>query len=484
MKLSSGRLFSILAFVAMLQSCSMVLKTPKALYIHHYSKDESGSQRILNSDYYFYDSHSSWVDDKTIYRTKDSIIEDISIFLSNNDPSFHSFSASRYFIQRNPDQSRQFKQPGVPDNVYVRNNQDTSQTNIELLGFSYLYIDTVHKRSYLFEHESEGSYVSTSEVSISHESDSISYERILELSPEVIDFFRQAIIELGDSIELTTIPPLPDFNACTLKESRYSLIQNVSGPDGNKKAIYIDSVLVEGKYEVSQREERYFLLEENDPKQGYKFKRYNANHYVERHVLPNEVSPYYELIYDLSPDGKDTTYKSELTVSKDGRLYCYKIIEQGHFSQKSGPKDRRQPIVKREMYFWFNPRKSRMVRKRYVAYTDKGHRLEKEWLPSKNYKVITNLDTIPELSGSQKYDLVPKDAHEPSYPYFNSLRYRKHKSSGKSQRYYQKQMIKNLRKRSDLLEKDRKAGYEKRISMERLEVYEIFERKEESKRSL
>jgi hypothetical protein len=86
-----------MVLAAMLQSCSIMMKTPKALYIHHFSaQDETGSQRILNSEYYFYDSNSSWVDDKTIYRTKDSIIEDISIFLSNNDPSFHSFSASRY----------------------------------------------------------------------------------------------------------------------------------------------------------------------------------------------------------------------------------------------------------------------------------------------------------------------------------------------------------------------------------------------------
>lgn len=478
MKLSRGRLFPFLALVAMLQSCSMVSKTPKAFYIHYLTPAaDSGTQRIWKSEYYFYNKSSALNYDKAIVRNKDSVLEDISFSLGSGETSSHSFSASLYYMDRVPHLSQSMRYPGIAENVFVHNHDSTAMPKrIELLDFNYFYADTLHGISYAFEHESEGSYVSTSEVSISHESESISFDRILELSPEVIDFFRQAIIDLGDSIDLTTIPPMTDLSACPLKESRFSLIQNVSGPDGNKKAIYIDSVLVEGKYEVSQREERYFLLEENDPKEGYKFKRYNANHYVERHVLPNEVSPYYELIYDLSPDGKDTTYKSELTVSKDGRLYCYKIIEQGHFSQKSGPKDRRQPIVKREMYFWFNPRKSRMVRKRYVAYTDKGHRLEKEWLPSKNYKVITNLDTIPELSGSQKYDLVPKDAHEPSYPYFNSLSNKKHKSSGKSPHDEHKQMIKNLRKHTELLEKDRKAGYEKRISMERQEVYEIFER--------
>lgn len=475
MKLSGGILFPILALVAMLQSCSMVMQSPKAFYVHQLSSDDgSGSQRIWKSDYFFFDQYSTWVDEKTIYKTKDTILDDISIFLSDADPSFHSFSASLDILQLDPHPRQPTKHPGMPENVFVQNYRDTSQTSIELLSFSYLYFDTLQKRSYLFEHASESSYVSTNELSVSQDSDSISYERILELSPEVIAFFRQAIMDLGDSIELTMIPAMPNLGNCPLKESQTTIIQNFSSSDGNKKGIYIDSVLVEGKYEVSQREEIFFLLEENDPKVGYKFKRYNANHYVERRVLPNEVSPYYELIYDLSPDGKDTTYKSELTVSKDGRLYCYKIIQQGHFSQKSGPKDLRRPIVKREMYFWFNPRKSRMVRKRYVAYTDQGHRLEKEWLPSKNYKILTNLDTIPEVSGNQKYELVPEGVHEPSYPYFNSLHYKKHKSSGNSPHDEHKQMIKNLRKHTKLIEKDRKAGYEKRISMERLEVYEVY----------
>jgi hypothetical protein len=316
--------------------------------------------------------------------------------------------------------------------------------------------------------------VGLNEITVSHEGDSISYERILDISPEIIEFFRQMIFKYGDSIELLMIPALPDLGNCKLKESRFTIIESCNNSEGNKKDIYIDSIFINGFFEVTRKEDFYFLHEENDPLGGYKYKRYTPNQYLERHFLPNEVSPFYELIYYKSPNSNDTTFKSELSVTRIGGRDCYKLTQKGHLSKKSGPNDLRLPIVKREMYFWINSRKQSIVRKRYVAYTEQNHRLEKEWITSNKYKIITFLDTIHEVSGNLKYDIVPEDPHEPQYPYFNSLSNQKHKSSRKTHHDQNKQLIKSIRKQSTELEKDRGIGYEKRISSDSNEMYEIY----------
>jgi hypothetical protein len=231
----------------------------------------------------------------------------------------------------------------------------------------------------------------------------------------------------------------------------------------------VDSVL-----EVNHSEDFYFLFEETDSEGRTIFKRYTSSYYREAHYLPKEVSPFYEQKYSLAPNGIDTTFSSELSVSKDGRLDVYKIVHKGQLTKKSGPNDLRLPIVRREMYFWLNPRKNRIVKKRYVAFTDQNHRLEKEWITSKDYKIIAFMDTIPEVSGKQKYDIVPTNAHEPQYPFYNSLSTKKQKARGKSHRYHNRKMAQNLRKRTTPLEKNRKKGYEKRFYAESNEMFEII----------
>lgn len=312
------------------------------------------------------------------------------------------------------------------------------------------------------------------DLTIRYESDTLTYERILEISPEIIDYFRLKTLEIGDSIELTTIPALPDLSKCTLKESHHTIIESSDSSKGNIKESYIDSVYVDSVLEVNHSEDFYFLFEDTDSEGRTLSKRYTSSFYREAHFLPMEVSPFYEQRYSLAPNGIDTTFSSELTVSKDGRLDVYKIVHKGQLTKKSGPNDRRLPIVRREMYFWLNPRKNKIVRKRYVAFTDQNHRLEKEWLTSKDYKIITLLDTIPEVSGKQKYEIVPTNAHEPQYPFYNSLSTKKQKARGKSNHYHNRKRIQNLRKRTTLLEKNRKLGTEKRFYAENNEIHEIF----------
>jgi hypothetical protein len=50
----------------------------------------------------------------------------------------------------------------------------------------------------------------------------------------------------------------------------------------------------------------------------------------------------------------------------------------------------------------------------------------------------------------------------------------KHKSSRKTHHDQNKQLIKSIRKQSTELEKDRGIGYEKRISSDSNEMYEIY----------
>jgi hypothetical protein len=469
--------FLIIVLVSLLNSCATYLKYPQALYVHSISSIENPvPRRQGNSNFYFYDRNDKRIQDKAVNRNEDSVVNDISIYLVNSETSFNSFSASWYLTQKNSDTIQSIRQPGIPNNIFSRNNKDSSISfcNNEILSFSFNHTDTTNKLSYQFDYESENGYVGLNEITVSHEGDSISYERILEISPEIIEFFRHMIFKYGDSIELLTIPALPDLGNCSLKESRFTIIESCNNSLGNKTDIYIDSIFIDGFFEVTRKEDFYFLYEENDLLGGYKYKRYTSNQYLERHFLPNEVSPFYELIYYKSPNNNDTTFKSEMMVSRDGRLDCYKLVQNCRLSQKSGPNDLREPIVKREMYFWINTRKQSIVRKRYVAYTEQNHQLEKEWLTSNKYKTITLLDTIPAVSGNQKYDIVPEDPHEPQYPYFNSLSIQKHKSSRKTHHDQNKQLIKSIRKRSTQLEKDRSIGYEKRISSDSYEMYEIY----------
>jgi hypothetical protein len=344
----------------------------------------------------------------------------------------------------------------------------------ESFSFYYNFHDTIHSFSYTFEHESENARLALNDVTIRYESDTLAYERILEISPEIIDYFRLMTLERVDSIELTTIPALPDLNSCVLKESHYTIIESSDSSFGNIKEIYIDSVYVNSVLEVNHSEDFYFLFEETDSEGRTISKRYTSYYFREAHFLPNEVSPYYERKYSVAPNGIDTTFSSELSVSKDGRLDVYKIVYKGQLTKKSGPNDRRLPIVRREMYFWLNPRKNRIVKKRYVAFTDQNHRLEKEWITSKDYKIIAFMDTIPEVSGKQKYDIVPTNAHEPQYPFYNSLSTKKQKVTGKSHHYNNRKMAQNLRKRTTLLEKNRELGTEKRFNAAASEINEVY----------
>jgi hypothetical protein len=451
----------------------------KAFYVHSLSRNSDSLQpRIWKSDYYFYDQNGELAHDKTIHTKADSTVRSISMSLGNGGLSNLSFSSSwelRPQIETPPHRSnRQMVTPPLDVYLHGAAEQKSWLPKDESFSFYYNFHDTIHSFSYTFEHESENARLAINDVTIRYESDTLAYERILEISPEIIDYFRLKTLEIGDSIELTTIPTLPDLSKCVLKESHHTIIESSDSLLGNIKETYVDSVYVDSVLEVNQNEDFYFLFEETDSKGRHKYKRYTSSYYKEAHYLPNEVSPYFERKYSVAPNGIDTTFSSELTVSKDGRLDVYKIVHKGQLTQKSGSNDRRLPIVRREMTFWINPHKNKIVRKHYVAFTDQDHCLEKEWITSKDYKIITLLDSIPEVSGKQKYEIVPTNAHEPQYPFYNSLSTKKQKTSGKSHRYHNRKRIQNLRKRTTFLEKNRKKGYEKRFYAENNEILEIF----------
>lgn len=474
-----SRTFLVIVLAVLLHSCSSMSRSLKAFYVHSLSRDNDSLQpRIWMSNYYFYEQNGELAHDKTIHNRADSTVRSISMSLGNAELSNLSFSSSwerRPQIETPPHRSN--RQMGMPPlDVYLHGaaEQKSWLPKDESFSFYYNFHDTIHSYSYAFEHESENARLAINDVTIRYESDTLAYERILEISPEIIDYFRLMTLERRDSIELTTIPTLPDLSKCILKESHYTIIESSDSSFGNIKETYIDSVYVDSVLEVNHSEDFYFLFEETDSEGRTISKRYTSSFYREAHFLPNEVSPYYERKYSLAPNGIDTTFSSELSVSKDGRLDIYKIVQKGQLTQKSGSNDRRLPIVRREMYFWLDPHKNRIIRKRYVAFTDQHHRLEKEWLTSKTYKIIALMDTIPEFSGKQKYEIVPTNAHEPQYPFYNSLSTKKQKATGKSHRYHNRKRAQNLRKRTTPLEKNRKLGYEKRFYAAASEINEIY----------
>ena len=473
------RTFLVITLALLLHSCSSMSKSLKAFYVHSLSRDNDSLQpRIWKSDYYFYDQNGELAHDKTIHNRVDSTVRSISMSLGNAGLSNLSFSSSwerRSQIETPPQRSnRQMGMPPLDVYLHGATEQKSWLPKDESFSFYYNFHDTIHSYSYSFEHESENARLAMNDLTIRYENDTLTYERILDISPEIIDYFRLKTLEIADSIELTTIPALPDLNSCILKESHFTIIESSNSSLGNIKETYIDSVYVENVLEVNHSEDFYFLFEETDSEGRTTSKRYTSYYYREAHFLPNEVSPYYERKYSVAPNGIDTTFSSELSVSTDGRLDVYKIVHKGQLTKKSGPNDLRLPIVRREMYFWLDPHKNRIVRKRYVAFTDQEHRLEKEWLTSKDYKIIAFMDSIPEVSGKQKYDIVPTNAHEPQYPFYNSLSTKKQKVTGKSHRYHNRKRIQNLRKRTTPLEKNRKKGDEKRFYAESNEMFEIF----------
>jgi hypothetical protein len=473
-----SRTFLVIALAVLLHSCSSMSKSLKAFYVHSLSRDNDSLQpRIWKSDYYFYDQNGELAHDKTIHNKADSTVKSISISLGNTGLSNLSFSSSwdQITIVENPSRNNQ-KMGNPPLDVYLHGAEERKSwlPKDESFSFYYNFHDTVHLFSYSFEHESEGGRLAMNDVTIRYESDTLAYERILEISPEIIDYFRLKTLERGNSIELTTIPTLPDLSKCILKESHFTIIESSDSSFGNIKESYIDSVYVDNVLEVNHSEDFYFLFEDTNSEGRYFYKRYTSSYYREAHYLPNEVSPYYERRYSLAPNGIDTTFESELSVSEDGRLDCYKLVHKGQLTQKSGSNDLRLPIVRREMYFWIDPRKNSIVRKRYLAFTDQDHQLEKEWITSKGYKIITLINSLPEVSGNQHYEIVPPATHEPQYPFYNSLSTKKQKAIGKSYHYHNRKRILNLRKQTTLLEKNRKSGTEKRFNAAASEIYEIY----------
>lgn len=469
------KILTLIVLVSILQSCSMMAKSPKVFVVRMFiANNQNLPSEIWRSDYLYYDSTGALEHEKSIYRNSDSLKYNVSVSLGNLDQSCNSFSATWEKISPVEITKQTTSQVGYPPDVFYLDHfseTDSFLPKDESLSFAYYFSDPIEKYTYNFDFESDGGRTSLNELTIIHDDDSISYERILRISPEIIDYFRQMKSSYSDSVEFTAIPKMPNVTNCTLNESHYSIIESCNNPLGNKKATYIDSTFENGVWEVNRKEEFYFLYKEIAVDGGYKQRKFTSTTYSETHVLANEVSPYYELKYNLAPNGMDTLFKSELSVSKSGRLYCYKIVQKGQLTQRKGSK---LPIVKREMYFWFNPRKSKIVRKRYVAYTEQNHQLVKEWRTLKSYKMIQEIETIPDVSGNQQYEVVPNDFYLPQYPYFNSLSSGKERKSGKSDHYYNRKMIKNLRERTIELERNRKAGYEKRIAVNTFELFEIY----------
>jgi hypothetical protein len=469
-------IFSVSLVILLLFSCSRYSQNIQALYTHYYNVDElNNRQNKRRSMYIFYDESGELIFQKSIIQ--DSTYKSISLDSGYKESLFNTFDISWKKIppsdQAVHKQSSAARRPGDPPEPVYLNEVEKSKHNDESLDVDYYFSDTAKKVMVELNYQDFCGKISESEIMISHYSDTLEYYRTLEVSPEVAEYFRSCAFNYTDSIEFTKYPPLPNLRSCRLIESRYTLTNDVSSKSGNKREIIIDSTLIDGSYEVNQSDYYYFLYREKNPSGNRTFKEFTSRYYREFHYLPNEVNPYYAFEYSLALNETDTTFKYEMTTLSGRRLNRYKYIVFEYPSKNTNNIDLRLPIMRREIYFWVDPRKQSIVRKRYLAFTSEGHRLEFDWL-NEGYETKTDIRTIPEISGDVEYDLIPKRPRKPMYPFYNSMSNRKPESNQGQTRNKTNKIVKHIRKQSVKLEKDRQSGFEKRIAEDSTKIYEFI----------
>lgn len=228
--------------------------------------------------------------------------------------------------------------------------------------------------------------------------DSIRIEREVELSQDVIYYYKKLRINLMDSLTFHREVEFPDMTNCTkLIWSTYKKTECLSFNEGLYRETVIDSSYEDGELEVDKEEKLYTHLKTYD-NEGNLTEIYSDNQmYIEKCFLASDLQnpltathSYYNQEDTLYTIKMSTHLKRGLRQSKF--MINENIYEYGNF---------RLPIISRVVNVWRN-KKGEIVRVQNLATTNEGHVLE---LDKKNGKVVTEKLTIPEISGDQIYPI-------------------------------------------------------------------------------
>lgn len=232
--------------------------------------------------------------------------------------------------------------------------------------------------------------------------DSMKVEREVELSQDVIDYYKRLRIDLMDSLTFRNKVKFPNMTNCTkLIWSTYEITECLSNNEGLYKETVIDSSYEDDELEVDVTEKLYNHIKTFDS-EGNLIEIYRDDKkYIKKYFLADDLQNPFTAKQSFYIE-EDTMYTVELTTHlKNGLRQSKFIINENISRQGNYNGNLRLPIISREINVWRN-KKGEIVRIQNLATTSKGHVLE---LDKKDGKVVTEKVTIPEVSGDQVYPI-------------------------------------------------------------------------------
>lgn len=280
--------------------------------------------------------------------------------------------------------------------IYTQNEQSKSD------NFGDFFIS--HSEDDIDGHDVHVFYDSHSDHFLTREfyTDTFSYERTVELSSDVIAYYKKLKLLLIDSLTFQSKIPFPNFKNCNkLKSSTYTKTETLSRKTGLYKETIIDSTYDEDELEVEIEENIFTDFKSMDENGNltliYSDDRKHLKKYYLSSDLRNPISATESFIID-----SDTLYTIEMTTQFVSKLRCSKFVIKEKPKHSTNYGNLRLPLINREINIWRN-KKGEIVRVHKLATTSQGHKLELD--VESGGKVITNKVTIPEISKDQIYPM-------------------------------------------------------------------------------
>lgn len=229
--------------------------------------------------------------------------------------------------------------------------------------------------------------------------DSFSYERTVELSEDVIRYYKGLKKLFLDSLLLHHTVPFPELKNCQkLISSTYKITECISFKDGLYKETIIDSSYYDGELEVEREELVYTHLKTLDEEGNLTIIYQDDRKHLRKYYLASDLRNPFSATESFIVD-QDTFYTINLTTQFEKGLRCSKFEIKKKVNPNNSYGNLRLPIVSRETNIW-RDKKGDIVRVHMLATTNQGHVLEYD---KNNGEVVTNKVTIPEVSKDQTY---------------------------------------------------------------------------------
>lgn len=291
------------------------------------------------------------------------------------------------------------------------------------------------------------------------------YTRTYAVSDELITFYKEYVLEQvsSDANPFEQYAPIPPLNSCTeLREVQYKVHNRLIDSEYNERTYYLDSIYSPetNSWGVTENEIFRYYQENRDGTAIEKIKR--GSEIIQTHYTADNYPSYFSLCR-FGFTGSDTVLWIEYDVEKKGNKYLQQIYV-NHFVKEAKDK----PATISERWIDLTWKRNLIVRQDARAITNYDfelRHLKGSAVPKK--KRIDQRTKSP--TSRKKYDLLPDNIM-----LIIALKIPQKRKSYKVPDF-NKNELKRIREGTELVEKDRKTGIEKRIAIDVYSevVYEV-----------